>query len=973
VEFGVLGALRVWNGGGEVEIRKGIPRRLLVALILRAPDTVSSDLLMELLWGDEQPRNPANALQTQVSYLRRALAAADGNQPIATRPGGYALEIDDTAVDAARFERALIESVGVGEGLDEDLEGRLRAVEDALALWRGDALADVRDEAFAEGTVARLEELRWVAREVRNDLLLELGRHAEVVGEARTQLADQPLRERLWEQLVLALYRSGRQADALRAYEEARITLIEELGLDPGSALQQLQHDVLAHAPGLAWVPPAVGEAAVTREPAGWRRNFVPAPVTPIIGRDREIARLVDLLDRSRLVVLTGPGGAGKTRLAVDLATRAGSESSVWFVDLSAVDLDELVAPTVAAALGATVGPAEDPVEVVAGAFANEYGLLVLDTCEHVVAGAGRLTSALLRRAPGVKVLGTSRRPLAVAGETVWPVPPLGLPSADDDAEAIESSAAVRLFCERARAVQPSFALDAETAADVMAICHALDGLPLAIELAAARADVLSPVAILARLNDRFDLLVEGAADAAARQRTLRGAIDWSVELLTDEQRTFFARLGVFAGGFDLAAAEAIAAAPGHDGLGLLSALVRHSMVVNDGRDRFRLLDSLRAYAADLLADLDADATRRRHARHYTELAERSEHLIRGASQTEALLRLRAEIPNFRAALEWSLGVGDLDVAARLAGSLAWFWALDGRLDVADRHLRRAIAIEDVSPVVRSKVLWGYALLVSGLGNIDEAAEAASTSVALARRAGDDAAIGAGLNALAVAQWAAGELDAAAETHDEAIERFVSAGDDWGEAICRVLRARTALDRRDDDVRERLAEALAVAGRCGDAHVIGLALGLIAQVEAAAGELEQATALARESLALQESIGYTEGTIAALHQLAELLTEAGDHEAAHDALVRSLRLAWKIQHAAAICEALEALGDLALVADDESRARTLLEAAGRERDRRHLPPRVADRERLADQRDRLARAATPPERDLAETVAEVLR
>jgi predicted ATPase/DNA-binding SARP family transcriptional activator len=709
VEFRVLGPLRVQEGGSEIEIRRGISRTLLIALVLRAPETVLASSLTELLWGDDQPRNPANALQIQISYLRKTLSSSSTSaaQPIVTRPGGYALDVAPDAIDADRFERLLAEaSVVVPARTVVTIEAQLRVIDEALALWRGEALSDVADEPFAQGTATRLEEMRWSAHEQRIDLLLTLGRHREVVGGLGALISEQPLRERFHEQLVLALYRGGRQADALRAFEAARSTLVDELGLDPGPALQALEHRVLSQDPSLDWQPLTPAAAVVEPTPtvpAGRRRNFVPAPLTALIGRDDELARVGTLLTRSRLVTLTGPGGAGKTRLAIDISTRAAVDGQVWYVDLSPVDLPELVASTVAHALGATTGPNEDANDVAASALAAETGLLVLDTCEHVLAGASNLASTVLRRAPGMKVLTTSRRPLGVAGEAAWPVPPLGVAPVDADSVAtIRSATAVTLFCERARDVRPDFELSAENAADVAGICLTLDGLPLAIELAAARADVLSPGAILERLNDRFDLLVEGAVDAAARQRTLRDAIDWSVELLSDEQRCFFARLGAFAGGFDLQAAEAVAGDGSRESLALLSALVRQSMVAVEGDDRFRLLDTLRAYATELLAELDADDTRRRHARYYTEVAERCESLVRGAGQRDALARLRTDVPNFRAALDWSLGIGDLDIATRLAGSLAWFWLLDGRLDVADRHLRRAITIDSVPVETRA-------------------------------------------------------------------------------------------------------------------------------------------------------------------------------------------------------------------------------------------------------------------------------
>jgi tetratricopeptide (TPR) repeat protein len=348
---------------------------------------------------------------------------------------------------------------------------------------------------------------------------------------------------------------------------------------------------------------------------------------------------------------------------------------------------------------------------------------------------------------------------------------------------------------------------------------------------------------------------------------------------------------------------------------------------------------------------------------------------VRGAGQGEVLGRLRADVPNFRAAQEWSLSVGDLDIATRLAGSLAWFWALDGRLDVADRHLRRAIAIDTVPAASRAKVLWGYSLLVAGLGHLDEALEAGETSTSLARESADDAAIGAGLNAVAVAHWALGDLDAAVAAHDEAIERFVSCGDIWGESICRVLRARTALDRGDPDGEERLHAGLAAAQRCGDAHVIGIAVGLLAQLHASRGERDQAIAKTRESLHLQESIGYIEGTIAALHLLSRLHLDGDEMAEARDALLRSLRLAWKMQHAAAICEALEGLAQVASREGNERTALELVSTAEAERSARGLPLRSSDRPAIEKLQSHLRSAGygAPEVAPIAKVVAELLR
>jgi predicted ATPase/DNA-binding SARP family transcriptional activator len=958
VEFGVLGPLTVRDGGRELDVRRGLPRTLLVALLLRRGETVTAGALVELLWPDEQPRNPANALQIQVSYLRKVL----GPGPIVTRPGGYSLDVDADAVDAVRFERLVGQAAS---SIDAPSEGALRSVDEALALWRGDPLADVAGEPFARGAATRLEELRWSAHELRNDLLLGLGRHRDVVGDLGRLIAGQPLRERFHEQLMLALYRCGRQADALRAYGTARATLLDELGIDPGPGLQQLEGRILAQDPALT--PEPEPDPAPVTAGGGRSTGFIPAPMTALIGRDSEVARIRDLLARSRLVTLTGPGGAGKTRLAIDVAGTEAGDQQVWFVELSAVERPELVAPTVAAAVGTASAPTEDPAEAVAASLAAERGLLVLDTCEHVLSGAAALVGAVLRRAPAMKVLTTSRRPLGVTGEAAWPVPPLGI--AEPDAGSVDEigrSPAVRLFCERAAGVRPGFELSTGNAADVARICLTLDGLPLAIELAAAHADVLSPSMILDRLGNRFDLLVDGSADAAVRQQTLRGTIDWSVGLLTDEQRGFFARLGTFSGGFDLDAAEAVAGPDDGDALGLLAGLVRQSMVVTDGDGRYRLLDTLRAYAVDLLEAVgaDADRARHRHALHFAAAAESWESQLRGESQQAALARLRAEVPNFRSALEWSFAAGEPDVAARIAGSLCWFWALDGRLDEASRFMERVLAAEALPALLRAKALWGNCLIVAALGDLEAARDAGLESVDLARTTGDDRAVGSALNATAVALWGLGEMDAAAAAHDEAIDRFASAGDVWGEAICRVLRARTALDQGDPSVEDLLRAGLDGARRCGDVHIIGIALELRAHLRIGQGRLGEALATARESLELQESIGYTEGAVTALHLLARLEVERGDDGEARRLLLRSLDLAWKMRHAAATCEALEDLARLEARRGDRHAAAELLGVAARERARRNLPLRARDLDALADLRSELIDADGPDGRSI---------
>lgn len=980
MRFGILGPLAVGEEGGAVEIRRGIPRTLLIALLLRAGETVAASALMELLWGDEQPRNPANALQIQVSYLRRMLGVASegGAQRIVTRPGGYAIEVERGELDAHEFERLARDAAARrAGGSPADLAAAADLLDRALALWRGEALEDVAGEPFAVGEITRLEESRWAAIEARNDMLLAIGRHAEVVGELSQLVKRLPLRERFHEQLMLALYRSGRQADALRAYATARAVLVEELGLEPGPRLQELEHAILAQDRSLDWRPSGA-EASALRPSAGpgIDAGTLPAPVSSLIGREAAISSARELLERVRILTLTGPAGAGKSRLGLELARLEADAGTVWFVDLGSVTSDARVAAAVAAAVGVPSAPGEDTLTAVTGALAIERGLLLLDTCEHVLAGAAEVASRVLRRCPGMRVLATSRRPLGISGEIAWPVPPLALPSPRaTNRHEIASFAAVELFCARAQAVRPDFALTDGNASDVAGICLALDGLPLALELAAARADVLTPAAIRARLQNRFDLLVEGGRDAAPRQQTLRGALDWSFELLSAEQQRFFARLGVFAGSFGLDAAVSIAGDGLPDPLALLSALVRHSMVSVTGDDRYRLLDSVRAYAGARRGG-EGDESRHRHSRYYTELAEVGAQRILGADQVVWLANLRADVPNFRAAVEWSFATGQEEVAARLAGALGWFWTLEGMLDEAVAYLERAASYTELPPLVRAKALWGFGLLAGSLGRLEQARQAGGESVALARTAGDPVVCARGLNTLGVAEWALGNLGAAARAQDEAIALLEPTGDLWGLGVVKALRARTAIDAGDPDG-ERLARAaLPVARASGDRHVIGIALEQLAQLDLAGGRVEAARRAAAECLAMHEAVDYTEGMVAGLHVLARSVAAGGDAMEARILHLRALSLASRIGHAAAVCEALEGLAAVAAAERNYEETLRLLDAARREREARGLPLRAPDRGALAKLRGQAGQATVgtgaPSAKSTDAIVAELL-
>ena len=436
VRVGILGPLDVRIGGTPVQIRRGISRTMLIALALHVGETLNADALMELLWGESQPQNPVNALQVQMSHLRKVLehATGDARSLIITRAGGYALDIETEDIDAIRFERLVREANTSTAFGPHGHPLALDLLDEALALWRGDALIDVAGQAFAAGETTRLTELRWAAIEARNDLRLSTGGHRELVGELRAAVDAQPLRERFHEQLMIALYRSGRQGDALRAYESARRALVEELGIGPGPRLQHVEKLILEQDESLDWTqkPSDVESGAPTEivrpgSSVGRTRSELPLSVTSLIGRSVEMDRIAELLRRARVVTLTGPGGAGKSRLAIEAAHREAATREVWYVELSAVSAPDLVSATVAMCLGVSVQPDDDPIDRVVTALSLQRGLLLLDTCEHAVGAVADLVSGIARYCRDVTVLATSRRPLGVAGEVAWPVPPLAL------------------------------------------------------------------------------------------------------------------------------------------------------------------------------------------------------------------------------------------------------------------------------------------------------------------------------------------------------------------------------------------------------------------------------------------------------------------------------------------------------------------------------------------------------------------
>jgi predicted ATPase/DNA-binding SARP family transcriptional activator len=828
LRFRVLGPLEAWCEDRPLRLGGERQRALLALLVLRANELLTIDQLVEERFGGEPSDAAINAVRAAVSRLRRALEDRETDGTLVTRQGGYVLRADPEQLDALVFERLLAQ----GQTLMTDGHPHRAAacLREALALWRGPALADLALVECLQAEVRRLDELRLVARMELVDADLELGRASQLIAELEALVSANPLQERLRAQLMRALYQAGRQADALAVYRQTSELLREELGLEPSRHLQDIEQSILQHDLALQ---PANPVAAAPH-------SNLPRPATAFVGRAAELAEVTAMLQHrdARLVTLTGAGGSGKTRLALGVAEACSHRyaDGVRFVDFSDITDPELIASTICAALELREQPDVPAAEALARYLRARRLLLVLDNLEQLIEGT-RLLAGLLASSPGLSLLVTSREPLRLAGEIQYDVPVL---QCDD---------AVALLRERVQAVAPRVSVDAALAGR---ICERVDYLPLAVELAAARAKAFSPAEILSRLDERLPLLTGGPRDAPRRQHTLGATIGWSYELLGDAEQRLFARLAVFAGGFTLTGAEAVSDAH----LDTLQALLDRSLIVRDG-ERYAMLQTIREYALGrLLESGEADFIHLAHARWLTGLLESEGLTPPWWPNRTSLRRMAQERENFTAALEWASKQGAIEILARLSALLTGVWIMRGQLHEASRWLALALAHQHELPA-------------------SLAAQLLSAARSLAHHSGDHA-NAAAFTAQALALWRElGDIDAIAREMISVGSAAHSADDP---AAARLAMGEAITFARENDLTEALAVAL---NNLGDLAIQegkldeGQSLGEEALTVAAAGSIS--AGIAQVNLAhLMMLKGRPRDALALSHHALESALAQGD-------------------------------------------------------------------------------------------------
>jgi predicted ATPase/DNA-binding SARP family transcriptional activator len=835
MEYRVLGSLEVVVTDGPLELRGAKERAVLACLLANLGHSVSAEKIVDAVWGELPLASAARSLHARISKLRRLLEPqrAPGAASVIAKDGaGYRLAVEPDAVDAERLERL------VSAAREAEPALRLASADEALALLRGEPYGEFAYLDFAQVQIRRLKELELQAHELRLSALVELGRHAEALPGLVRLVEQHPEREALTRLQMLALYRNGRDVEALAAYR-ALFQRLDELGLEPDEASRRLQRQVLQRAPELKAVEPP--------------RTNIGVRLTSFVGRRAELSLVLERLREHRMVTLVGTGGVGKTSLAVEAARAALPEypDGVWLVELATLREPEGVAEAVADALGLRTPEVEGRSYSGTGLLQSHLQrrklLLVIDNCEHVTSGASTLAMSLLSSCPEVRLLATSREPLGIPGEAIVDLEPLTIPSVDCAHDKVAEADAVRLFIERARTARDDFGLDCETLRAVAEICVRLDGVPLALELAAARVRTLSPREIAERLADRFALLGRGPEAIGERQRTLAGVVEWSYQLLTEAERTLFRRVSVFPSSFGLEAVEEVCSGDGIDEAhvaDLLASLVDRSMVVSSGRglDRFRLLETLREFGrVQAEAGGERLAVARRHAVWAARIAEAGHSRLWSEGPEAATRSLQSRRADFETAGELAVELRDADLALPLTAALAVIGFIFAGATGYRARLEAALALPGGALERRLRAVRSQAGLFIAERRPREAVEVAGAGLRLAEQARDEGEVARMRSVMFLAQLKAGDTNAEADDLAGAEDYAVRHGERWFEGMLHHLRAVAAFASGDvAEARSRAALALEGFATSGDLWGIVNATDTLGHALVAVGDYEEA-------------------------------------------------------------------------------------------------------------------------------------
>ena len=939
LQIELLGPVEARVDGRPVALGGQRPRALFAVLALLGGRVVTTERLIDELWGEDPPARARDSLQMHVSRLRKGLAeaGADGGR-LVSQAGGYLLAVRPGECDVDRWQQAL----GRARRARADGEPRVarEGIEEALGVWRGQPLGGVSTNSMLAAERARLEEERLGAVIEGIELDLELSRHGELLGHLEALVIAHPFKERLVELQMLALYRSGRQADALAAFQAARRRFVDELGIEPAQPLRELHKDVLKHSAELS--PPAETTAEKTLEgqprpakPSALSNRRLPVPPNRTIGREHDIVAVGARLGAGsvRLVTLTGPGGVGKTRLALEAAraVQADFTDGAHFVSLAALRRPEDVPAAIVKALGIIVLSGESADQAAERFLAAKHLLLITDNLEQLL-GAAPFIGRLLEACPWLTILATSREPLTLQAEERYPVSPLGLPQPGTrrGLGALADTDAVALFCERARAHDPDFDLGEGNADAVAEICRRVDGLPLAIELAAARCGLLSPTEIADRLETALGAPGAGARDAPARQQTLGATIDWSHDLLSDDEKRCFARFAVFAGGATVEATETITGG----GLDTLDGLVTKSLLARRQHalapTRLGMLETIRAYAGERFASAaDLEAVREDHYRYYLALAQRhgTARALRGAGAREHLARLDAEIDNLHAALGWAVAQPSAEQAVTMTAALGSYWIMRDRYADALDWVEQALNLPraDAHPALRVRALCTKARCLWLVGRGAEQPAVAAAAEAIARRLGDPVVLSQALQLRVQRAIDAERLDVADALADEALHWARAAGDEW--EIAEASRGKAIAASSIADLRERVDRAASLLTDVGNVRELANLLTAAAYAALCLGSERDATDFAARATPIAAALDnrfermINSGNLG----LAALLT--GETDAASQAFREELRLCRDMVVRPVLFEGLRGMAAVAVVNGDGKRAATLVGAA----------------------------------------------